>query len=76
MLLDLTEALAKHLKSLDTTDQRSIMIKKYDLLSARVNARSNEEMSELTRKALEEGLNSSFYVISVKNGLRTIIYKM
>lgn len=55
VLLDLTESLACHLKSLDTSVQQLIVTAKYNFLAERVKAKTNEEIADLTKKALDLG---------------------
>ena len=54
-MLDLLNDVAGHLQSLDISNQRLLMARKYALLSARLKSSDKVKAHEMARKALEEG---------------------
>ncbi len=62
VILDLFQDLADHLKSLDLTDQRQLMLTKYLLLNRKV-AVGSVEAYRVVAKALQEGVCACVFVL-------------
>lgn len=61
VMLDLLQGLANTLKTCDFTEQRELMLKKYKLLSTKVDKYNRCEAYTAWKRALENGRTKNIY---------------